>query len=273
MNTVFVNGGFDNLKSRDVRFLQEAAAIGRVHVLLWSDQILQNVTGKTPKFPQEERLYFLDAIRYVDQVTLCNAQADPDTLPRQHVTTPAVWSVHEETDNAAKRDFCRTQGFQYRVLTKGDLQGFPADMAMPAETTSSQKRVIVTGCYDWFHSGHVRFFEEVSELGDLYVVVGHDANIKLLKGEGHPMLSEQERRYMAQSVRFVKRAMISTGHGWLDAEPEIERIRPDIYAVNEDGDRPEKREYCEAHQIEYRVLKRLPKEGLTARESTTLRGF
>ena len=30
----------------------------------------------------------------------------------------------------------------------------------------------MTGCYDWFHSGHVRFFEEVSELGDLYVVAG-----------------------------------------------------------------------------------------------------
>ena len=51
--------------------------------------------------------------------------------------------------------------------------------------------MIVTGCYDWFHSGHVRFFEEVSELGDLYVVVGNDANIRLLKGEGHPLFPEQ----------------------------------------------------------------------------------
>jgi cytidyltransferase-like protein len=133
--------------------------------------------------------------------------------------------------------------------------------------------VIVTGCYDWFHSGHVRFFEEVAALGDLYVVVGHDANIRLLKGAGHPMLPEQERRYMVQSIRHVKQALISTGGGWLDAEPEIERIQPHIYAVNEDGDRPEKRAYCEARGIEYRVLKRVPKEGLPRRESTALRGF
>ena len=98
-------------------------------------------------------------------------------------------------------------------------------------------------------------------------------HIKLLKGEGHPMFPAVERRYMAGSIRHVKQALVSTGHGWLDAEPEIERIRPDIYAVNEDGDRPEKSEFCEAHGIEYRVLKRLPMEGLPKRQSTDLRGF
>jgi cytidyltransferase-like protein len=138
---------------------------------------------------------------------------------------------------------------------------------------SPRKRVVVTGCFDWFHSGHVRFFEEVSQLGDLYVVVGHDANIAHLKGTGHPMFPETMRRYLVGSVRYVTEALISTGHGWLDAEPEIRCIRPHIYAVNEDGDRPEKRAYCQSHGIEYHVLKRLPKPGLPPRHSTTLRGF
>ena len=111
--------------------------------------------------------------------------------------------------------------------------------------------MIVTGCYDWFHSGHVRFFEEVSQIGQLYVIVGHDANIQLLKGEGHPMFPGTERRYIAGSIKYVHQALISSGDGWLDAEPEIELIRPDVYAVNEDGDRPEKRDYCAAHGIEY----------------------
>jgi hypothetical protein len=43
--------------------------------------------------------------------------------------------------------------------------------------------------------------------------------------------------------------------------------------VNEDGDKPEKREFCKAHGIQYVVLKRMPKEGLPIRESTVLRGF
>ena len=110
---------------------------------------------------------------------------------------------------------------------------------IPARST--RQKVIVTGCYDWLHSGHVRFFEETSELGDLYVVVGHDENVRLLKGEGHPMFPQDERRYMVGAIKFVKQALISSGRGWMDAEPEIERIRPDIYAVNEDGDKPEKR--------------------------------
>jgi cytidyltransferase-like protein len=136
-----------------------------------------------------------------------------------------------------------------------------------------RKKIVATGCYDWFHSGHVRFTEEVSAYGDLYVIIGHDANIRLLKGEGHPLLPQQERRYVVGSIRFVKRALISSGEGWLDADPEIRKLKPDIYAVNEDGDKGGKREYCRKLGIEYLVLKRTPAPGLPRRSSTNLRGF
>jgi len=138
---------------------------------------------------------------------------------------------------------------------------------------SGKRKVIVTGCYDWFHSGHVRFLEEVAELGDVYVGVGSDENIRLLKGAGHPMIPARERAYVVGSIRHVAQAFIPTGSGWLDAEPEILELEPDGYAVNEDGDVPEKRRFCEEHGIEYIVLQRLPKEGLPRRESTALRGF
>jgi cytidyltransferase-like protein len=257
-----------------MRFLQEAARLGSVHVLLWTDEAVQDIEGKAPKFPQAERQYFVEAIRYVDRLTLVDGPIDRDALPAEHAVGPATWVVEESDDSRAKRAFCEACGLEYCVITEDRLQGFPEGPSDDSPSTPpGKKKVIVTGCYDWFHSGHVRFFEEVSELGELYVVVGHDANIKLLKGEGHPMYAEDVRRYMAGSIRHVKQALVSSGNGWLDAEPEIERIEPDIYAVNEDGDRPEKREYCEAHGIEYRVLKRLPKEGLPKRQSTDLRGF
>ena len=136
-----------------------------------------------------------------------------------------------------------------------------------------RKKIVATGCYDWFHTGHVRFTEEVSAYGDLYVIVGHDANIRLLKGEGHPLIPEAERRYVVGSIKYVKQALISSGEGWLDADPEIQRLKPDIYAVNEDGDKGGKREYCEKLGIEYLVLKRAPAPGLPKRSSTDLRGF
>ena len=94
-----------------------------------------------------------------------------------------------------------------------------------------------------------------------------------LKGAPHPLFGEDERRYMVQSVRFVTRAFINSGSGWLDAAPDIERLKPDYYIVNEDGDRPEKRRFCDEHGLEYVVLRRLPRSGLPSRESTILRGF
>ena len=132
---------------------------------------------------------------------------------------------------------------------------------------------MVTGCYDWLHSGHVRFFMDAAAFGTLYVVVGSDRNVSLLKGPGHPMQREEERRYMVGAVRSVHRCLVSSGSGWMDAEPEIAEIGPTFYVVNEDGDQPEKREFCRAHGIEYVVLARVPHAGLPARSSTELRGF
>ena len=214
-------------------------------------------------------MYPMAAIRYVDRATLVTGLGDRDGLPDK--IQADVWVVDERDDTPQKRYFCDVHNIAYRVLTADDIKGFPVTEV--ANRDGKNKKVIVTGCFDWFHSGHIRFFEEVSELGDLYVVVGHDANVRLLKGEHHPMFDEHKRRYVVQSIRFVTQGLISSGDGWMDAAPEIAVLKPDIYAVNEDGDKLEKRVFCEEHGLEYVVLKRAPKEGLPRRESTVLRGF
>jgi cytidyltransferase-like protein len=273
MNHVTVTGSFDNLRSKQVRFIEEAAKWGNVHVGLWSDETVQALEGSPPKFPEQERLYLLQSLRFVDRVTLVRGIIDPDALPRFDAAPSPTWIVDERSDSPGKRAYAEARGIPYRVIRNEDLGGFPVPSFVVPDFDSGRKRVIVTGCFDWFHSGHVRFFEEASALGDLYVVVGHDGNIKLLKGEGHPLLSQGERRYMVYAARCVHQALISTGHGWMDAEPEIALIKPHFYVVNEDGDKPDKRVLCAAHGIEYVVLKRIPKEGLPKRESTALRGF
>lgn len=265
MKRIAVTGSFDDLRSRHVRLLQEAAKLGDVEVRLWSDQLVQVKTGSVPKFPLAERRYFLDAIRYVATVTTVD-------IGEELLEKPDIWAVDEADANPRQEALAAAQGIGYRIIGSKELAGFPSKELL-VENETGQKKVMVTGCFDWLHSGHVRFFEEVAELGDLYVVVGHDDNVRLLKGQGHPLFPQEERRYMVQSIRFVKQALISTGHGWLDAEPEIDQIQPDRYAVNEDGDKPEKAAFCEEHGIEYVVLRRLPKEGLPRRESTILRGF
>ena len=260
---------FDDIHIRDIRLLHEASRLGPVHIYLWDDAAINTLTGKAPKFPLAERRYHLESVRYVSKVTAACIK-DANVLPEEALATAGTWVVHASDDTPARQAFCRKHGLTYKVFSKKDLDDLPA---IDVDADSGNKKVLVTGCYDWFHTGHVRFFEEVSELGDLYVVVGHDVNIRALKGPGHPMFDERKRLYMVQSIRYVRQAMISTGDGWLDAEPEIQRIRPDIYAVNEDGDQPVKRRYCEENGIEYVVLKRIPRQGLPRRESTKLRGF
>jgi cytidyltransferase-like protein len=265
---VIVAGGFDDLKARELRFLEEAAKLGDLTVLLWTDDMIQQRTGHAPKFPLQERRYFLNAVRYVSRVVEADGQARFNTLPENF---PAdIWADIASAENAGREKFSHARKIAYHVFKADELKGFPEPLPSSA---SGKRKIIVTGSFDWFHSGHVRFLEEVSALGDLYVIVGHDANIRLLKGEGHPLLPQAERRYVVGSIRFVKQALISSGEGWLDADPEIKKLQPDIYAVNEDGDKGGKREYCKNNGIEYLVLKRAPAPGLPQRSSTDLRGF
>lgn len=275
MGTVIVSGSFDNLRSPHIRFLAEASRLGAVHLLLWSDDLVRQIEKHEPKFPQAERQYFLESVRYVDKVSLLEDLPDPDELPLQFIGKgSATWLVEPGNDRPGRKVFCDRNALKYQVLPEARLQGFPAGEPVSADSSATgRKKVLVTGCYDWLHSGHVRFFEEASQYGDLYVGVGQDANLRFLKGEGHPLFSQDERRFMVQSIRFVKQAFISSGMGWMDSEPEVQLLKPDIYLVNDDGDKPEKRAFCGEHGLEYVVLKRLPKEGLPRRESTKLRGF
>ncbi len=273
MKTVILSGGFDDLRFQQVRFLQEAAKLGQVHVLLWPDETLAARLGCPPKFPLAERQYYMKAMRFVSQVSVAEPGIDADELPYELTADDVMWAVTADEDCRAKRVFCASLGLGYAVIPDESLGAVPQYEGNLPAATPGRKKVIVTGCYDWLHSGHVRFFEEVSQLGDLYVVVGHDDNIRLLKGPGHPLFPAQQRRFMVSAVRYVHAALISSGQGWMDAAPEIEVIRPDIYAVNEDGDKPEKRRFCAENGLEYIVLKRLPAPGLSRRESTMLRGF
>lgn len=266
---VIVSGGFDDIKSRDLRFLEEAAKLGALTVLLWPDAMLEILTGKPPKLPMAERRYFLNAVRYVSNVVDADMHADFDTLPR-HLRAD-IWADYSTPPKPARETFCRDNQITYRIISADHLKGFPEPP--PTPSAPGRKKVVATGCYDWFHSGHVRFTEEASAYGDLYICLGSDANVGLLKGKGHPLLCEEERRYVVGSIKFVKQALITTGTGWVDADPEIRRLKPDIYIVNEDGDKGGKREYCQKMGLEYVVLKRTPAPGLPKRSSTDLRGF
>lgn len=132
------------------------------------------------------------------------------------------------------------------------------------------KKVFVSGCYDLLHSGHIAFFKEASQFGDLYVGIGSDTTIEELKGR-QTVISEQERLYMVKAVRYVKKAFINSGKGFFDFEQEIRQLQPDIFVVNEDGYSPGKKALCDELKIELKVLERIPDAGLPSRSTTSIR--
>ena len=132
------------------------------------------------------------------------------------------------------------------------------------------KKVLVSGCFDMLHSGHVEFFREAASYGDLYVALGSDKTIYDLK-KRPTMNNQEERLFMVESISWVKKAFISSGSGILDFESELRDLHPDYFIVNDDGNYPEKLELCQSLGIEYIILERKPFSGLKARSTTALR--
>jgi len=129
------------------------------------------------------------------------------------------------------------------------------------------KKVFVSGCFDLLHSGHIAFLKKAAEYGDVYVGLGSDATIKELKGR-ETIVSEQERLYMLEAVRYVKQVFVNRGKGLIDFKEEVRQLQPDIFIVNEDGFSPAKEELCRELDIELIVLQRKPDKGLISRSTT-----
>ena len=132
------------------------------------------------------------------------------------------------------------------------------------------KKVFVSGCYDLLHSGHVEFFRQASQFGELYVGIGSDQTILGYKHH-KTFYPEQERLFMVKSIRYVKDAFINKGDGIMDFIPTVDMVKPDVFVVNVDGGSETKRKFCEERGIEYVELQRTPAEGLTARSSTDIK--
>ena len=132
------------------------------------------------------------------------------------------------------------------------------------------KKVFVSGCYDLLHSGHVEFFQQASQFGELYVGIGSDATYLEYKHR-KPMFPQEERLFMVKNIKAVKEAYINEGSGVIDFIPTLDIVKPDIFVVNAEGGSPAKRQLCEERGIQYIELQRTPHAGLEARSSSSLK--
>jgi len=70
--------------------------------------------------------------------------------------------------------------------------------------TAGRRLVFTNGCYDILHPGHLTLLETARSFGDqLLVAINSDASVRRLKGEGRPIVPEQDRARMLLALRVV----------------------------------------------------------------------
>lgn len=97
---------------------------------------------------------------------------------------------------------------------------------------AGEKVVMANGCFDVLHVGHVRYLKAAKDLGGrLIVAVNADASVRGLKGDGRPVMPENERAEILAALEPVDAVVIFS-------EPNVrallDEIRPDVQAKGTD---------------------------------------
>ena len=87
------------------------------------------------------------------------------------------------------------------------------------------KVVFTNGCFDIIHRGHLELLKYCSTLGKVVVGLNSDQSVKKLKGSNRPFFSQEDRKFMLQSLKDVNQVIIFNQETPLRL---IENLRPDF---------------------------------------------
>ena len=88
------------------------------------------------------------------------------------------------------------------------------------------------GCFDLLHVGHVRYLESAAREADLLVVaINDDASVRVLKGEGRPILAAEHRAELVAALRCVDYVVVFPEP---TVGPLLEALRPDVHCKGTD---------------------------------------
>ena len=71
------------------------------------------------------------------------------------------------------------------------------------------KTVFTNGCFDILHRGHVELLRFCRSCGDLVIVgLNSDESVRRLKGSDRPINSQEDRKFLLESLVFVDRVIL-----------------------------------------------------------------
>lgn len=76
--------------------------------------------------------------------------------------------------------------------------------ALATERNNGKKIAFANGCFDVLHVGHIRYLQDAANVADVLVVgVNGDDSVRVLKGEGRPLMPQNERAEIISAIRGV----------------------------------------------------------------------
>jgi len=95
-----------------------------------------------------------------------------------------------------------------------------------------ERITLANGNFDLLHVGHVRYLHGAKALGGrLVVAINSDESVRALKGEGRPIMPENERSEIVAALADVDAVVIFPE---LDVRAIIREIHPDVQAKGTD---------------------------------------
>lgn len=116
--------------------------------------------------------------------------------------------------------------------------------------SNRMKTVLVGGCFDLLHFGHISFLKNARALGDrLIVALESDENVTRMKGASRPIHTQQQRKLMLEALSVVDE-VLSLPPMNTDAEYKtlVLDVHPSIIAITE-GDMAQEKKQTHANTV------------------------
>lgn len=106
------------------------------------------------------------------------------------------------------------------------------DALLAADRSAGRTVALANGCFDLLHVGHVRYLEGAAAEADrLVVAINDDESVRLLKGDGRPIMQQDDRAELVAALRCVDYVVLFGGRTVGDV---LLRFRPDVHCKGTD---------------------------------------
>jgi len=120
-----------------------------------------------------------------------------------------------------------------RALGAGKIRTLAGLLEVVAsERRSGRTIAFANGIFDLLHVGHVRYLQAAALQADLLVVgVNEDSSVRLLKGEGRPVMTATERAEILSAIACVDYVVV---FGETTCDALLASLRPDVHCKGTD---------------------------------------